>query len=49
MKIFQFMSLDEAKRMYKDIKEDSKGKKDLIYKILLNDIWFFTNALTKDY
>ena len=49
MKIFQPMFLDEAKKMYEDIKKDSKGKKDPIYKILLNDIWFFTNGLTKDY
>lgn len=39
MKIFQPMSLDEAKKMYNAIKNDSKGKKDPIYKILLDDIW----------
>lgn len=55
--IFKSMPLDEAKELYKKLNEESdtlkkEGKQPCDYsllKIAMNDIWFFTNGLQRDY
>ena len=57
MKIFKQMSLEEAKEFYEKLKEESnrlkeEGKQPRDYTILqiaIEDIWFFTDGLQKDY
>lgn len=57
MKIFKSMPLEEAKEFYKKLKEESnrlkeEGKQPSDYTILriaIDDIWFFTDGLQKDY
>lgn len=57
MKIFKSMSLEEAKEFYNKLKEESNRLKDegkpprdyTIFKIAMDDIWFFTDGLQKDY
>ena len=49
MKIFKPMSLEEAKEFYEKLKEESKKTSSAILKIAMEDIWFFTDGLQKDY
>ena len=49
MKIFKPMSLEEAKELYEKLKEESKGAPSAILKIAMEDIWFFTDGLQKNY
>jgi hypothetical protein len=57
MKIFKPMPLDEAKEFYEKLKEESNRLKEegkpprdyTILKIAMDDIWFFTDGLQKDY
>lgn len=49
MKIFKYMSLKEAKEFYEKLKEESKKAPCVILKIAMDDIWFFTDGLQKDY
>lgn len=48
--MFKKMSLSEAKNFYNQLKEEGKkvGKNAIITNAL-NDIYFFTEGLTKDY
>lgn len=46
MKIFKPMSLEEAKKFYEELK---KVKQSRLVAIAMDDIYFFTNGLTKDY
>ena len=55
--IFKSMSLEEAKEFYKKLNEEcdrlkKEGKPPSDYtilKIAMDDIWFFTDGLQKDY
>ena len=47
--IFAHMSLKEAKEFYQKLKEESKRNPNTILKISMDDIWFFTDGLKKDY
>ena len=47
--IFAHMSLEEAKEFYGKLKEESKRKPSTILKIAMEDIWFFTDGLQRDY
>ena len=47
--IFKHMSLEEAQAFYKELKEASKCGCFPLVKIAMDDIWFFTRGLTKDY
>jgi hypothetical protein len=47
--IFAHMSLKEAKEFYEELKEESKENPSTILKIAMEDIWFFTDGLQKDY
>jgi hypothetical protein len=49
MKIFKPMSLEEAKEFYEKLKEESKNNPSTILKIAMDDIWFFTGGLQRDY
>lgn len=49
MKIFQPMSLEEAKEFYEKLKEESKKAPSTILKVAMDNIWFFTDGLQKDY
>lgn len=49
MKIFKPMSLEEAKEFYEKLKEESKNTPCTILKIAMDDIWFFTDGLKRDY
>ena len=49
MKIFKPMSLEEAKEFYEKFKAESKKTPCAILKIAMEDIWFFTDGLQKDY
>lgn len=49
MKIFKPMSLKEAKEFYNKLKEESKKTPSTILKIAMDDIWFFTDGLQKNY
>lgn len=49
MKIFKSMSLEEAKEFYNKLKEESKKTPCTILKIAMDDIWFFTDGLQRDY
>ena len=49
MKIFRSMPLEEAKELYEKLKEESKKAPCAILKIAMDDIWFFTDGLQKDY
>ena len=49
MKIFKPMSLEEAKEFYEKLKEESKKTPSTILKIAMDNIWFFTDGLQKDY
>lgn len=49
MKIFKPMSLEEAKEFYEQLKEESKKAPSTILKIAMEDIWFFTDGLQKNY
>lgn len=44
--ILKDMPLDEARDMYNRLKNE---KPCAIVKIVMDDIWFFTDGLTKDY
>ena len=44
--IFNHMSLEEAKEFYGKLKEEAPSA---IVKTAMEDIWFFTNGLQKDY
>ena len=44
--IFKPMALAEAKEFYKKLKAESPNT---IVKIAMEDIWFFTDGLKKDY
>ncbi len=44
--VFKHMSLEEAKSFYEKLKEEAPSA---LVKIALEDIWFFTNGLTRDY
>ena len=44
--IFKHMSLEEAKKFYKKLKEEAPST---LVKIAIEDIWFFTNGLKRDY
>lgn len=49
--IFKDMSLEEAKEFYKKLEEE--GRRINVYvpilAIAMDDIWFFTDGLTRDY
>lgn len=47
--IFKHMSLKEAKEFYEKLKEESKKNPCTILKISMDDIWFFTDGLKRDY
>ena len=49
MKIFQPMSLEEAKEFYEILKAENKARPNTLLRIAMNDIWFFTDELTKEY
>ena len=57
MKIFKPMSLKEAKEFYERLNEEcnrlkAEGEPPCTYTILriaIDDIWFFTDGLQKDY
>lgn len=49
MKIFKSMSLEEAKEFYNKLKEESKKTPSTILKTAMEDIWFFTGGLQRDY
>lgn len=49
MKIFKPMPLEEAKKFYEMLKAENKAKPNPLLRIAMNDIWFFTDELTKDY
>lgn len=49
MKIFKPMSLEEAKEFYNKLKEESRVAPSTILKIAMDDIWFFTDGLQRDY
>ena len=49
MKIFKSMPLEEAKEFYEKLKEESKKNPSTILKISMDDIWFFTDGLKRDY
>lgn len=57
MKIFKAMSLEEAKEFYKKLKEESNRLKEegkppsdcTMLRIAIDDIWFFTDGLKRDY
>jgi ClpP class serine protease len=49
MKIFKSMSLEEAKEFYEQLKEESKKAPSTILKIAMDDVWFFTDGLQRDY
>lgn len=44
--IFKHMSLKEAKEFYKKLKQEEPSA---IVKNAMEDIWFFTDGLQKDY
>ena len=44
--IFKHMSLEEAKWFYDKLKNEAPGA---LVKIAIEDIWFFTNGLKRDY
>ena len=44
--IFKHMSLEEVKELYKKLKEEAPSA---LVKIAMDDIWFFTDGLTKPY
>jgi hypothetical protein len=47
--IFAHMPLKEAKEFYEKLKEESKKAPCTILKIAMDDIWFFTDGLQRDY
>ena len=47
--IFKHMSLEEVKEFYEKLKEENKRAPSAILKISMDDIWFFTDGLTKSY
>ena len=47
--IFAHMSLKEAKEFYERLKAESNEDPSTILKIAMDDIWFFTDGLQKDY
>ena len=49
MKIFEPMTLEQAKKLYKELCEEFKKTNSHIIKIATDDIFFFTNGLTEDY
>lgn len=49
MKLFKPMSLEEAKEFYEKLKEESKKAPNTMLKIAMEDIWFFTDGLQKNY
>jgi hypothetical protein len=49
MKLFKPMPIEEAKEFYEKLKEESKKTSSTILKIAMDDIWFFTDGLQKDY
>ena len=44
--IFKHMSLEEAKEFYKKLKKEAPSA---LVKIAMDDIWFFTDGLKRDY
>lgn len=46
MRIFKSMSLKEAKELYEKLKKEAPSA---IVKIAMDDIWFFTDGLKRDY
>ena len=46
MMIFKHMSLAEAKEFYEKLKKEAPSA---IVGIAMDDIWFFTDGLTRDY
>ena len=48
--IFKHMSLEEAKEFYQRLKEQGEATgPSPVLKIAMDDIWFFTDGLTKPY
>ena len=47
--IFAHMSLKSAKEFYEKLKKESKKNPSAILKISMDDIWFFTDGLNRDY
>lgn len=47
--IFKHMSLEEAKELYEKLREESKNTSSTILKIAMDDIWFFTDGLKRNY
>lgn len=47
--IFKHMSLEEAKEFYEKLKAESKKASSAILKIAMDDIWFFTDGLKRNY
>ena len=46
MRIFKPMSLEEAKEFYEKLKKEAPSA---FVKIAMDDIWFFTDGLKRDY
>lgn len=46
MKLFKPMSLEEARKFYEELRQI---KNNHLVAIAMDDIYFFTNGLTKDY
>lgn len=44
--VFEHMSLEEAKELYEKLKNEAPSA---LIKIAMEDIWFFTDGLTKSY
>ena len=49
MKLFKSMPLEEAKEFYKMLKVENKVRPNTLWQIAMDDIWFFTDGLTKNY
>lgn len=49
MKLFKPMSLEQAKKLYKELCDEFKKTNSCIIRIAIDDILFFTHDLTEDY
>lgn len=49
MKIFQPMSIEQARGLYQNLCDEFKKTNSRIIRIAIDDILFFTNDLTEDY
>ena len=49
MKLFKPMTLEQAKKLYKELCDEFKKTNSRIIRIAIDDILFFTHDLTEDY